>query len=541
MSAELRSLQSRLRLILALSAELQRAELPEQTLFDQLLSALVQLFDAEGASIALIDPLREELSFALQQGERRGEPFRLPLSQGIAGRVAREGTPLLTNSVQRHRDFYNKIDERRAQETRNMICSPIEAGGKRLGTLQVLNTNDEAGFSEEDLETLTAIGTLTAQALRRAESYQRLLRREAAGREALSDRYTLVWGENPKMNQALLTLRQAAPSGANLLLLGESGVGKEVAARAVHRWSERKDGPFIALNCAAIAPNLLESELFGHERGAFTGAHSRRKGKFELAAGGTLFLDEIGDLDLSLQSKLLRVLQERSLERVGGDEQIDLDVRLIAATHRSLEEQIKDGQFREDLFYRLNVIQVRLPPLRERREDIPLLTRHFVRQSCNTVGRPLLPINDALLDAFSRYHWPGNLRELSNLCERLVVLCIGDELSGDLLPAEFQKLRPASERENAVVHRSSEDEGVSLHFPAELPLPTLREARGLLQRVLSEEALRRSQGHQADAAKLLGVQSSNFSALLKRLGLRSGRRRLGGLQLGESEQESADE
>jgi DNA-binding NtrC family response regulator len=248
------------------------------------------------------------------------------------------------------------------------------------------------------------------------------------------ERYRLVGGGSPTMRQAIDTAKKAAVSRSTVLLLGESGTGKEVFARAIHNWSERKREPFIAINCVGLSRELLESELFGHEKGAFTGAHQLKKGKMELAHGGTIFLDEVGDISAELQTKLLRFLQERELERVGGTQPIPVDVRVIAATNRDLASAIKEGRFREDLFYRLNVIPIALPPLRERKEDIPVLAEYFLRRTAAETKKNVIGISEDAQAMLVAYEWPGNVRELANAIERAVVLGQGPEISTYDLP-----------------------------------------------------------------------------------------------------------
>ena len=268
----------------------------------------------------------------------------------------------------------------------------------------------------------------------------RKLRREASDlRGQLQDRYSFdnIVGSSPEMQRVFKSIAQVAPSRATVLLTGESGTGKELVAAAIHHHSPRASGPFVKLHCAALAESLLESELFGHERGAYTGADRRREGRFEHAHGGTLFLDEIGEISLSTQVKLLRVLQEREFERVGGTQTLHVDVRVIAATNRDLKEMVAQGRFREDLFYRLNVINLPLPPLRQRPSDIPPLAMHFLRHYATENGKAVTVISDAALLQIAGYSWPGNVRELENVIERAVVLCDGETVEPRHLPPEF--------------------------------------------------------------------------------------------------------
>jgi len=279
---------------------------------------------------------------------------------------------------------------------------------------------------------------------------KRRLQREAQGlRERVRERFRLegMVGESAELQSVYHLIRQVAPTRATVLVLGESGTGKELIAQALHESSERRDKPFIKVSCAALSESLLESELFGHEKGSFTGAALRREGRFELADGGTLFLDEIGEISAATQVKLLRVLQERELERVGGTQTIQVDVRLIAATNRDLGAEVKAGRFREDLFYRLNVVAVTLPPLRRRKGDIPALVSHFIERSAKAYGKPVRGVAPGFINALLAHDWPGNVRELENAIERAVVLTKGNDLTSDDLPPSLSGPRSTSLRE----------------------------------------------------------------------------------------------
>ena len=305
--------------------------------------------------------------------------------------------------------------------------------------------------------------------------------------EELGGRHRLVAGNGEAMRRTVTEARNAAASKATVLLLGESGTGKELFARSIHNWSDRRLKPFVAINCAGLAKELLESELFGHEKGAFTGAHQLKKGKLELAHDGTVFLDEIGDLALELQTKLLRVLQEREFERVGGNTSIAVDLRIIAATNHELDAAIKSGTFREDLYHRLNVIALTLPPLRERKEDIPALANFFLeRFSAET--------NEAR-NKLIVYHWPGNIRELANVIERAVVLADGPELTRHHLPARVVGAQPATVPNEVSYH----------------------DAINSYRRELLVRALADAQGNRAAAAKTLGLHRTHLMKLLKAL------------------------
>ncbi|NUP90632.1 MAG: sigma-54-dependent Fis family transcriptional regulator [Candidatus Sumerlaeia bacterium] len=292
-----------------------------------------------------------------------------------------------------------------------------------------------------------------------------------------------IIGQSQAMQQVFHQVRQVAPTRASVLIQGESGTGKELIAHAIHQNSPRRRQPFIAVNCGALSPTLLESELFGHERGAFTGADQRRKGRFELAHGGTLFLDEISEISLDLQVKLLRVLQEQAFERVGGTETLRIDIRVIAATNRDIDAMVREERFREDLFYRLNVVRIVVPPLREREEDIPLLANAFLREFSEINGKPLRPLSPKVIAALQAHRWPGNVRQLRNVIEGLVVMATGREITVKNLPPDLRDAAP---------------HGRTIALPAGI---SMREA----EKEIIRAALRETDGNRARAAKMLGL------------------------------------
>ena len=308
--------EERLKALIEVSRLLMSAVDPEE-LLRAILDSVIRLLDAEGCSIGLIDADARELVFSRIAGQAELEDFRLPLGTGIAGHVATFGEPAVANDVSRDPRFFSGIDARSGFTTRSILCVPLRTRNRVIGALEALNTAAAEGFTNEDVDLLSAFGGLAATAIERLRTEVRVRSSHAVLRAADHDRYELVGGESPAMRKAIDTARTAAASTSTVLLLGESGVGKEVVARAIHGWSPRAEGPFVAVNCVALSPQLLESELFGHEKGSFTGATAQRKGKFEAASGGTIFLDEIGDLAPELQTKLLRVLQEAG-DSAGG-------------------------------------------------------------------------------------------------------------------------------------------------------------------------------------------------------------------------------
>jgi DNA-binding NtrC family response regulator len=313
--------------------------------------------------------------------------------------------------------------------------------------------------------------------------------------EEAGGRYRMIEGESQSMAQTVDEARKAAASKSTILLLGESGTGKELFARSIHEWSERKAGPFIAINCVGLSKDLLESELFGHEKGAFTGAHQLKRGKLERANGGTVFLDEVGDVSGELQTKLLRFLQEREFERVGGNQPIAVDVRIIAATNRDLEGAVRNGFFREDLYHRLNVIAITLPPLRERKEDIPHLANYFLQRFTRETKKSFVEISEEACEKLLAYLWPGNVRELANVIERAVVLGDGPKLTAHHLPARVVGVQPRAAPDKTSYH----------------------EAINAYRRELIVRALTTAQGNRAAAAKALGLHRTHLMKLMKAL------------------------
>lgn len=381
------------------------------------------------------------------------------------------------------------------KEKLNVLIVVITAHGSlenaveamRLGAYDFVPKPFDVGRVEVVLE--KALGEVT------------LRREHEVLQETVKEHTPEMIGDAPVMAQVVETAKRAAQSHATVLILGESGTGKEVLAQAIHSWSDRKDEPFVAVNCAALPDDLLESALFGHEKGSFTGAVAQKKGKFELARGGTILLDEIGELKLELQAKLLRVLQEGVFERLGGTKPIRADVRILAATNRNLEEEMAQGNFREDLYFRLNVVAITMPPLRQRVEDIPKLAEYFLSRYSWDAKRHYKGISDGAMGCLVHYGWPGNVRELANAIERAVVLGVGDEIEAEDLPSNVVR---------------GESAGIG-EIQTDLPFHDAVEA---YKRHLIQDALQKSNGNQSRAAEQLGLQRTYLARLLKNLGLR---------------------
>jgi Nif-specific regulatory protein len=417
------------------------------------------------------------------------KPVRVP--QQVVSRVFAEGVAMMSNDV-----VEDDIAPGDAAGIRALAAVPLSAFGRTLGVLYLDSADSGVTFDDEHFHLLTGMGGLAAAALDYALHVESIERDNQRLQAEINLRHSMV-GESGPMRGVYAFIAKAAPASSTVLIRGESGTGKELVARAIHRNSARAARPFVAINCAALAETLLESEFFGHERGAFTGAVSQRKGKLEEAEGGTVFLDEIGELAPSLQAKLLRVLQEREFQRVGGNKTIHVDIRVIAATNRDLEEAVKRGTFREDLYYRLNVVAVRLPALRERREDIPLLAQYFAQKHAKQANRVVTGVSEAARTAILGYAWPGNVRELENAIERAVVLGSTETILPEDLPESIVEtsdpVTPATRFHEAVVQA---------------------------KRQIVLKALEQTGGNYSEAARVLGLHPSNLHRLIRTLGLR---------------------
>ncbi|MFH1057709.1 MAG: sigma 54-interacting transcriptional regulator, partial [Pseudomonadota bacterium] len=396
--------------------------------------------------------------------------------------VARERKPQIVNSTEEDERWYKGIDEKTKFTTKSLLCVPLLVGDKTVGVIEVINKCDGTNFGEDDQEILLKVASLAATVLENASRYHKLKDQYARLKLEVAGRYDII-GSSQAISEVMNLAQRVAAGNTTVLLQGENGTGKELLARYIHGQSPRKDGAFIAVNCAAIPLDLLESELFGYEKGAFTGAASRRKGHFEAAHNGTIFLDEVGDLSPATQVKLLRVIQEREFERVGGTATIKTDVRVIAATNRSLEELIDSSQFRQDLYYRLNVFPIHVPPLRERGTDILLLANHFAERFSKDNHKAIRRISTPAIDMLMSYHWPGNVRELENCIERAVLLSTDEVIHGHHLPPTLQ-----TAEFSGTVHRGTLDS-------------TLEN----VERELIVEALKNARGNKAKAARSLGI------------------------------------
>jgi Nif-specific regulatory protein len=441
--------------------------------------------------VMLLDPdsgeLRIEASHGVSEDGARRISYRI--GEGITGRVVQSGKPIIVPQISREPMFLDRLG-RKKQSTKqelSFLCVPVMINRKPVGVLGV----DLKYENDRDYEKLTKflgiIASMIAQAINVKHlieaDKQRLLDENIHLKQELRERYDFshIIGNSSPLRQVYEQVTQVARTNTTVLIRGESGTGKELIAHAIHYNSLRSSKPFVKVNCAALPETLIESELFGYEKGAFTGAATRKKGRFELADGGTLFLDEIGDLNLTTQIKLLRVLQEREFERLGGTETIKVNVRLIAATNKDLETAITENQFREDLYYRLNVFTIFMPPLRDRKSDILLLADHFLDKYSREHGKRIKRISTPAIDMLTSYHWPGNVRELENIIERAVLVCETNVIHGHHLPPTLQ---------------TAEGSGTVMRLSLESAIETY-------ERDIILDALKTTRGNRKKAAKLL--------------------------------------
>lgn len=461
---------------------------------------------AEGSSVLLRDAERHELVFQTVIGPDSAaavENQRFPDTKGIAGQVVRTRRSVCIEDVRQNRHFYAGIDLMTKHRTRNLMAVPLIHRDEVIGVVEVINRRSGAVFGPRDLQLLELFANLVAGAARNAQVIDRLAKDNRGLRESMPAPDFI--GQSEAFRKALELCQTVAPSSTTVLLVGETGTGKEMAARAICAMSPRADRPFVAVNCAALPESLIESELFGHEAGAFTGAATRRIGKFELAHEGTLLLDEIGELDQAVQAKLLRALESRELTRVGGEATIQCDVRIIVATNHDLKEDVETGRFREDLYYRCAVFPIKLPPLRERREDIALLVEHLMAQVAPSLGVAPPQVSGVALDLMVRYDWPGNVRELRNVVERAALLSNGT-IEPEHLPQEITS-------GHGLVAGNAAGTAAGARSPATSAL-----AEQELKLVV--QALEENDWNQSAAARHLGITRDILRYRIKRYGLR---------------------
>lgn len=463
---------------------------------------------AEGSAVILHDAETHELVVAAAGGpagqQARGRRF--PDTAGIAGTVLQSGQPCIVPGAPHESARLEEVDGVSGCVARSLLAVPLQIGKRTLGVVEAVNKMGGGEFQASDLERFVGLSSLIAVALENASLYRRLDKETEILKRSREDRARPLVAVSPAMRRALAQADRAAAGRSTVLLFGETGTGKEQVARRIHEVSPRAAAPFVALNCGALPEGLLESELFGHEKGAFTGADRRRIGRFELADGGTLFLDEIGELPPGAQVKLLRVLQEHEISRVGGSEAVRVNVRLVAATHRDLPAEVRAGRFRDDLFFRIHVVPVHLPPLRERPEDVEPLALLFLDRFARELGRAPRGLAPEALERLRRHSWPGNVRELQNLIERLLVLGGDGPIDVGELAELLPDVRPGAQR-----------------VPSDAGLPSHDLSLWEQERNLLVQALERAGQNQSQAARLLKISREQLRTRMKRYGLLSER------------------
>ena len=461
----------------------------------QLLDLIFEVAPAGRGAILLADSEGQQFNSLFARTRNQGQTQLVRVSRTVARQVLEQGIAILGTDVERSNEL-RAVESLAASQVRSLLCVPLTVFERVIGCIYLDSDSVSTRLHEEHLQLVTAIAGISAVALDNARRLNWLEQENQRLTVEISQDRSLV-GEGARMKEVYQFLKRVAPTDSTVLIEGESGTGKELAARALHRNSPRASKPFVAINCAAIPETLLESDLFGHERGAFTGAAVQKKGRLEVADEGVVFLDEIGELAPSLQGKLLRVLQEREFERVGGNHPIKVDIRLIAATNCNLEQAMREGKFRQDLYYRLAVLRITMPTLRDRHEDIPLLVRHFVQKHAKRCKVRPRPISREALARLVNYDWPGNVRELENAIERALVLGSSDTILPEDLPESLLERTPP-EMTEAKYHAAVKE----------------------LKKQLILDAVEQTRGSYADAARILGVHPNYLHRLIRNLELK---------------------
>jgi Nif-specific regulatory protein len=499
-----------------------------------------EALDAESASVLLLDRERNEFYFPYVSDENAKvagvlAQLRVPADRGIAGAALSSGKPLVVADAQNDPRFYRNVDTETGAVTRNLIAVPLTSGHGVIGVLEVLNRRGGLAFGPDDLSLLEAVSGSVAIAIDNARLYEQLRSSEATlltqvsvlRRDLARDRrFAEIVGSGAEMEDVFHLMESASASFITVLIEGETGTGKELVARGIHRASARSEGPFVAVNCAALPETLLESELFGHRRGSFTGAMRDSPGVFRAAAGGVVFLDEVAEMPARMQAKLLRVLEQEEVIPVGDSFPVKVDVRILSATNRDLKQEVERGAFREDLYYRLSAFPIRVPPLRDRREDIALLASRFVSSAAERHQKRMAGIDPYAIDLLLKYDWPGNVRQLRNEIERAVALAS----EGDTIRPQYLSptLRGAPERSpiarsaaNARVLPVPSDADTANHIDrtADTVRP-LREARAEFEAKYIAEALRRNSFNVSRTAAALGISRPALQEKMKTYHLR---------------------
>jgi Nif-specific regulatory protein len=468
------------------------------SLLSRIMESATRLSDADASSLFLLDKEKNELYFEVALGSkgREVQKYTVKMGEGIAGWAAQNNKSLIVNDVENDKRHLHNIGDEINYKSKTIMAVPMRVKDDCIGVLEVINKKGETGFTQEDLEWLEIFANQAALAIVNAKNMEEARSEIQNLQDRLqTDQFHTIITKSPAILEILEIIDRVAKTDSSVLILGESGVGKELFAEQIHLKSARKDCPFIRVNCAAIPEGLLESEFFGHVKGAFTNAIASRKGRFEMADKGTIFLDEIGDLPLSLQAKILRVIQERKFEKVGSDVTITVNVRIIAATNKDLEEQVKINAFRSDLYYRLNVLPIYIPPLRQRPEDISELAHFFLKNFMRENKKQFNGFSQETMQAMLSYSWPGNVRELQNCIERACV--IGNN---KWIEPQDVFLKPAAHEEvGEIIDRN------------------LKSALNVFKSNFIRKILDENEWNQTETAKALVIQRTYLSRLIKEL------------------------
>ncbi|MDR0474983.1 MAG: sigma 54-interacting transcriptional regulator [Treponema sp.] len=473
------------------------------SLLSQILGSATKLCKGEASSLMLVNKETQELYFEAATGEKGSDAakYTIKLDEGIEGWVATHNKSLIVNDVENDKRHSRKFSEKTGFSSKTMIAAPMRVKDECIGVIEMLNKKGNTNFTPDDLEWLEIFANQAALAVQNTQNFQKVTGEITQLQKELSRNkgYHTLIAKSPIILEKLDIIQRVAQTDSSVLILGESGVGKELFAERIHFLSTRSAEPFVRINCANLPENLLESELFGHVKGAFTSAIQNRPGRFEFANGGTIFLDEIGDMPLSLQAKLLRVIQEKTFEKVGSDVSQTVDVRILAATNRDIEAMVEQGEFRSDLYYRINVLPIYIPPLRQRTEDIPELTKYFLNKYQAETKKQFYGFSSEAMEFMLSYAWPGNIRELENTIERACVIGKGNIIQKDDLFMRSSSHTAEGEEEGSRNLKNAVN-SFKVHF---------------IQKVLEENSW-----NQTEAARVLDIQRTYLSRLIKELSIK---------------------
>ena len=505
----------KLQILIDVSAKINSNYSDLNALLVYILESAMLLVECESSSLLLVDKETDMLRFSVALGPKGAEVMDIPVRyDSIAGWTVKNNLSLIVNDVPGDPRFFAEVQTKSGYITKNMMAIPMRIGNECIGVIELLNKKENGLFTENDLAILEILSMQAGVAYQNASTFQSAQNVISSLKDSLlsSNEYHTFVAKSDVILELLRVVKEVADTNSSVLIMGESGVGKELFAEQLHLNSSRSRKPFVRVNCAALSPSLLESELFGHVRGAFTDAVSSQKGRFETADGGTLFLDEIGELPLTVQSKLLRVIQSRQFERVGSSQTISVDVRIVAATNRDLEAMVKAGSFRSDLYYRLNVLPLNVPPLRDRKEDIHPLALYFMEKFSRETKKNFAGFSAGALNALYEYYWPGNIRELENSVERACVLG-----TPPYIQEEDLRIKNSSFSDTNVVANSLANRVSDLSVKADR---TLKNAVDKFKKAYIKQILIETGWNQTKTAKILGIQRTYVSRLLNELHIR---------------------